>query len=50
MNNFVREINGFHDKCIYYGVTDSLYTEKKYWDVLDKAILEGKKLCQGKND
>ena len=26
----------------YYGYTDSLYIEKKYWDVLDKANLVGK--------
>ena len=27
---------------------DSLYIEKKYWNVLDKANLVGKNLCQGK--
>ena len=27
-----------------------MYIEKKYWDVLDKAKLVGKSLCQGKND
>ena len=27
-----------------------MYIEKKYWDVLDKASLVGKDLCQGKND
>ena len=50
MNNFIREINGFYNNSIYYGDTDSLYIEKKYWDVLDKANLLGKNLCQGKND
>ena len=35
---------------IYFRDTDSLYTGKKYWDVLDKAILVGEELCQGKND
>ena len=50
MNNFIREINGFYNNSIYYGDTDSLYIEKKYWDVLDKAILVGKNLCQGKNE
>ena len=49
MNNFIREINGFYNNSIYYGDTDSLYIEKKYWDVLDKAILVGKNLCIGKN-
>ena len=50
MNNFVREINGFYNKSIYYGDTDSLYIEKKYWDVLDEANLVGEELCPGKND
>ena len=50
MSNFIREINGFYNNSIYYGDTDSLYIEKKYWDVLDKAILVGGGLCQGKND
>ena len=50
MNNFIREINGCYNNTIYYGDTDSLYIEKKYWDVLDKANLVGKDLCQGKND
>ena len=50
MNNFNREINGFYNNSIYYSNTDSLYIEKKYWDVLDKANLVGEELCQGKND
>ena len=50
MNNFIREINGFFINSIYYGDTDSLYIEKKYWDVLDKANLVGEGLCQGKNN
>ena len=50
MNNFIREIFGFYNNSIYYGDTDSLYIEKKYWDVLDKANLVGEDLCQGKND
>ena len=39
MNNFIREINGFYNNSIYYGDTDSLHIEKRYWDVLDKANL-----------
>ena len=50
MNNFIREINGFYNNNIYYTYCDSLYIEKKYWDVLDKANLVGEELCQGKND
>ena len=48
MNNFIRGINGFYNNSIYYTDTDSLYIEKKYWDVLYKANLVGKNLCQGK--
>ena len=50
MNNFIRETNGFHNDSIYYGDIESLYIEKKHWDVLDKANLVGEELCQGKND
>ena len=50
MNSFIREINGFFNNSIYYGDTDSLYIEEKYWDVLDKANLVGEGLCRGKND
>ena len=49
-NNFIREINGFHNNSIYCSDTDSLYIEKKYWDVLDKANLVAEELCPGKND
>ena len=50
MNIFIREINGFYNNSMNYEDTDSLYKNKKYWDVLDKANLVGKNLCQGKND
>ena len=50
MNNFIREINGFFNKSVYYGDTDSLYIEKRYWDVLDIENLVGENLRQGKND
>ena len=50
MNNFIRDINGFHNNNIYYGDTDSLYIEKNYWDVFDKAKLDEEELCRGKND
>ena len=50
MNNFIREINGFYENNIYYTDCDSLYIEKKYWNILDKANLVGEELCQGKND
>ena len=44
MNNFIRELNGFYINSIYDGDTDSLYIEKKYWNVLYKANLVGKNL------
>ena len=50
MNKIIREINGFYNNSIYYGDTDSLYIEKKYWDVVDKTKFVGKNLRQGKND
>ena len=50
MNNFVREINGFYNISIYYRDTDTLYIEKTYWDVLDKAKLVGKNFWQCKID
>ena len=50
MNNFIREKNGFYNNSVYYGDTDSLYIEKKYWNVMDKANLVGEGLRQGKND
>ena len=50
MDNFIREINGFYKNNIYYTDTVSLYIEKKYWDVLDKANLVGEELCQSKKD
>ena len=49
MNNFFREIDGFYNNSIYYSDTVSLYIEKNYWDVLDKAKLVGQELCQSKN-
>ena len=50
MNKFIREMNGFYNINLYYTDTDSLYFEKKFWDVLDKANSIGENLCQGKND
>ena len=48
MTKFIREINGFYNNNIDYTDTDSLYIEKKYWEVLDKAKLVGEGLCQVK--
>ena len=50
MIEFIREINGFYNNGIYYGDNDSLYKEKKYWDVLDKTKMIGEELCRSEND
>ena len=50
MKNFITEIDGFYNNVINYSDTDSLYIEKKYWDLLDKAKLVGEKFCQGKKE
>ena len=50
MNKFVTVIDGFKTNNVYYQDTDSLYIEKKYWNLLDNANLVGDKLGQGKND
>ena len=50
MNNFRRELNGFFTNNIYYSDCVSLCTETRDWDVLEKANLVGKNVCQGKID
>ena len=32
LNNFIRVVDGFKTKYVYYRDTDSLYIEKKHWD------------------
>ena len=41
--------NTFYNNSIYYGDTESLYIEKNYWDVLNRAELVGEELYEGKN-
>ena len=48
MNISIGEINGFFNNDIYYRDNDSLYIEKNFWDVLDKAKVIGEDLCQWK--
>ena len=50
MNDFPRKINSCYNNIVYYTNTDSLYIERKYWNVLNKTKLVGSGLCQGKND
>ena len=50
MNSFVRTIDGFKNNSVYYQDSDSLYIEKKHWNILDENNLVGEKLGQGKND
>ena len=50
MNNFIHAINGFYTSDLFYSDTDSLFIEKKQWDKLQKAGLDGKNLLLGNND
>ena len=50
MNNFIREMNGFHNISINHTDTDSLYIERKNWDVSEKASFNGPNLSQVKKD
>ena len=50
MKNFFRGVSAFYKNNVFYTDTDSLYKERKYWDVLNKAKLIGGDLCQGKNN
>ena len=50
MNNFILAIDGYKKPNKYYGDTDSLYTNKEYFDLLDNLGYVGNNLCQGKND
>ena len=50
MNDFIHAIDGFYTNDVYYTDTDSFYIESKHWDKLNKAVLVGKNLLQGKND
>ena len=47
INDFIRAINGFYTNDLYYKDTDSMYTENKHSDKLDRADLVGKNLLQG---
>ena len=44
MNNFIRETNRFYNSSVYY----DLYIEIKFWEVLDKTLLVGKKCVKVK--
>ena len=50
MNKFIHTIEGFYTNYVFYTDTDSLYSENKHWDKLDKARLVGRISLQGKND
>ena len=39
MNTFIRKNNGFHATNVIFSDTDSLYFERRYWDVLNEAKL-----------
>ena len=50
MKIFISEIDGFKTINVYYSDTDSLYIEKKPWDIIEKAELVGESLRPGKKD
>ena len=50
MINFIHANDGFYTNDVYYTDTDSLYIENKHWDKINKAVLVGKNLLQGKTD
>ena len=50
MNNFVEVIDGFKTNNVFYQDTDSLYIEKKHWDILNEAGFVGSNLLQAKTD
>ena len=41
MNNFIRKIDAFYTNNIFCSDTDSLYIERKYNHLLDRAELVG---------
>ena len=49
MDNFIHAINGFYTNDLFYEDTDSMYSENKHWDNLDKTGLVGMSLLRGKN-
>ena len=41
MKKFIGDINGFCINNVYYSDCDSLYNQREYWNVLNKARLLG---------
>ena len=41
MLKLVRETNGFYNNNVWYTDTESLYTERKWWNVLNKIKFDG---------
>ena len=50
MNSFVEVIDGFKTNNVFYQDTDSLYIEKKHWNILNSVGYVGSNLLQAKND
>ena len=50
MNDVILALDGFKNKKIYYGCTDSIYTNNNDYEILKTKGLIGKDLCQSKND
>ena len=49
-NNFVEVIDGCKSNNVFYQDTDSLYIEKKHWNILNSVGYVGSNLLQAKND
>ena len=50
LSEVINQIAGFCNNCIYYGNTDSMYIQKKYWSSLVDKGFVGKTLGLGKTD
>ena len=50
LDNCINAINGFYTNELFHTDTDSLYNEKKLWNILNKAVLFGKSFLQGMSD
>ena len=50
MKKNVRAIDGFEYDEAYYTDNDSLYKEKKCWEILERKKLVGEEMGQGRNE
>ena len=50
MNHFIVIRDRVKSNSVFYRDRDAIEFEKKHWDKLDKTVLFGEELGQGKND